>query len=123
MKPGHWPLILASGSQTRQRLLTAASIEFAVEIAGIDEEAIKAKMYGQGVSKGARARDLALRLAKEKALAVSLTCPDALIIGCDQVLDCEGTWFSKPADTSELRSHLCGRDCLAACRNAETDNA
>jgi len=48
----------------------------------------------------------ALRLAELKALRISRRDPEALVIGCDQLLVCDGAWFDKPADVAEARAHL-----------------
>ena len=32
--------------------------------------------------------------------------PDALVIGCDQLLVCGANWFDKPRDVAEARQHL-----------------
>ena len=48
----------------------------------------------------------ALALALEKARSVSLRCPDALVIGADQILALGNEWFDKPADLREARSQL-----------------
>lgn len=32
--------------------------------------------------------------------------PDALVIGADQILVCDGTWFDKPADVATARTQL-----------------
>ena len=39
---------------------------------------------------------MALRLAEKKARAVALRLPDALVIGSDQVVSCEGVRLAKP---------------------------
>ncbi len=68
--------------------------------AGIDEDAIKRQAAADGLSAG----DTALELAQQKARAVDR--PGALVIGCDQILVCEGVWFDKPPDPATARSHL-----------------
>ena len=55
---------------------------------------------------GASPRDLADALAEMKALRISEKQPQALVIGCDQVLDLGGTVFSKPTTLSEAREQL-----------------
>jgi septum formation protein len=96
------PLILASASPTRRRLLAAAGIEFAQQAAGLNEELIKHEFR----SGGQGAADCALALAEAKARAVAVRRPDALVIGADQILHCAGKWFDKPAEIEEVRTQL-----------------
>jgi septum formation protein len=70
------------------------------EPAGIDESAVKAAMQGVAVE------EVALALADSKACAVAARRPGALVIGADQILECEGRWFDKPADAAEAARHL-----------------
>ena len=56
---------------------------------------------------------MAATLAEAKAVAVSADSPGALIIGADQILECEGALFDKPASEVEAARqlrHLSGRD-------------
>jgi septum formation protein len=96
------PLLLASASATRQALLAAAGLRFGVHPADIDEAPIKRAARAAGLDAAAAA----LRLADAKAAAVAAQAPDALVIGADQILDCAGVWFDKPADMAAARSHL-----------------
>jgi septum formation protein len=93
-------LILASASGARHFILERAGIPHAHEPAGIDEGAIKAAMPGIA------AEDVALALADAKARAVSARRPGAMVIGADQILECEGRWFDKPASAEEAARHL-----------------
>lgn len=47
---------------------------------------------------GERPGDLVQRLALEKARSVSCKFPDALVIGSDQVAECDGNIVGKPGD-------------------------
>jgi septum formation protein len=96
------PLILASASLTRCRLLAAAGVEFQHEPASLDEEVIKRDFRSRGRS----AIDCALALAEAKAMAVAVRRPDALVIGADQILRCQGRWFDKPASLQDARNQL-----------------
>lgn len=58
------------------------------------------------VAESALPRDIADALAEMKARKISDKHPDALVIGCDQVLDHKGTLFSKPATVEKARSQL-----------------
>ncbi len=96
------PLILASASTARARMLEAAGIAFMIEPAAIDEARIKdaAREAGQ------TALACALALATEKACAVSQRHPDSLVIGADQILVAGSEWFDKPVDLVEARTQL-----------------
>lgn len=101
-------LILGSGSAVRAMLLSQAGVEFEVVTSQVDEDEIKA-----GFSKSEQLGDtgfatdkLALKLAEAKALAVAAKRPDALVIGADQILSCEGRRFDKPKDLDEARTNL-----------------
>lgn len=48
----------------------------------------------------------ALRLAEAKARAVAALHPDALVIGSDQVADCDGEAISKPGDHAAATAQL-----------------
>ena len=96
------PLILGSASPHRRRLLQAAGLAFDVVPAPIDEAAIKQALAAEG-------RDgcgVASRLAGAKAEAVSASFPDAMVIGADQVLECEGRLFDKPGQLANARIQL-----------------
>ncbi len=96
------PLVLASASKSRADLMRAAGLAFEVIPAHVDEDAIKASLKAEGAS----AADCALALAEFKAGTVSQRYPEALVIGADQMLDCEGSWFDKPKDIAGARHHL-----------------
>lgn len=95
-------LILASGSEIRQSLLRNANVSFSVERPRIDEEMVKAALLAEE----ATPRDIADTLAEMKALKISEKFPDALVIGCDQVLDFNGQMLSKPETREEARDQL-----------------
>jgi septum formation protein len=87
-------LILASVSEVRRTLLANAGLSFRAEAAAIDETEIK---------RAARASDntaeqAAFALASLKARRVALRFPDAVVVGADQILVCDGEWFDKPED-------------------------
>lgn len=95
-------LILASASPARQGLLSAAGIEFTSVPARIDEDSIRLSLRAES----ARPRDVADTLAEYKALRVAEKFPDALVIGCDQVLDFKGEVLSKPESLAEAADQL-----------------
>lgn len=89
-------LTLASKSKIRAQVLAGAGVAFDVAPSGVDEEALKALHSGD-------AAGLAVGLAEAKARAVSA---NGLIIGADQVLQCEGVLYDKPRDMEEARANL-----------------
>ena len=95
-------VILASSSETRARLLRQAGVEFEVRAVGVDEAAIAQAMHAEG----ANAEDVALALAKLKAVRASANAGHAFVIGADQMLDCQGVWYSRAKDMNEARRHL-----------------
>lgn len=92
-------LVLASGSASRRAILEKACVPFEIDPAGIDEGAVKTAFTG---SPG----ELALELARQKALAVSPRQPGKLVLGADQVLEFDGQAFDKSRDESEARARL-----------------
>jgi septum formation protein len=96
------PVILASGSEIRATLLRNAGVPFRVEIARVDEDAIKQALLAEG----APPRDIADALAEAKARKVSAKFPDAMVIGCDQVLDFDGDLLSKPRTPEDAVKQL-----------------
>ena len=88
-------LILASASPARLGLLQAAGFAPEVMVSGVDEDDVA----------GPPAK-VALVLAERKATAVAagLAGADALVIGCDSVLDVDGTVRGKPATEDEARA-------------------
>lgn len=95
-------LILASQSRARQNMLHATRLEFEVRPAVLDEQAIIEPL----IEGGAKPGDLAIKLAKEKALAVSKAHSGALVIGSDQILECEGKILSKAENEEEAKDKL-----------------
>jgi septum formation protein len=95
-------LILASGSKIRSQLLAQAGVGHVVHPARIDEEAIRDALLAEA----APPRDIADTLAEIKARKVSEKLPDALVLGCDQVLDLKGRLLSKPTTPTEAMQQL-----------------
>ena len=89
-------LILGSGSPRRRQLLREAGIDFVVIESGADETPLR----------GESARDFALRMAREKALAVSLKAPDDFVLAADTVVEIDGDILAKPANAEEARAML-----------------
>jgi len=95
-------LILASASSARAELLRRAGVSFTVAPAAIDEAEIKAAFRAERLGTA----ECANALAEAKALRVARRHPDALVIGADQMLVCDGAWFDKPADRAAARAQL-----------------
>jgi septum formation protein len=95
-------VILASASRTRQDMLRRAGVPLQVEPARIDEDGIKAALRAEAASAGQAAETL----AEMKAAKISAQHPDALVIGADQILECDGRWFDKPRDLSAAAANL-----------------
>lgn len=95
-------IVLASGSAIRAQLLRNAGVSVTVTPARIDETSVIAAL----AQDGAKPHDICDTLAEYKARQVATKNPSALVIGCDQVLVCEGTLFEKPKDLDEAREHL-----------------
>lgn len=95
-------VILASTSKSRAAVLAKAGVVFAQESPGVDEDGTKAAQRAQRASTAKCAETL----AEMKALAVSNRNLDALVIGGDQMLECDGTWFDKPVDRIGARTQL-----------------
>ncbi|PCJ60727.1 MAG: septum formation protein Maf [Rhodospirillaceae bacterium] len=93
-------VVLASKSQIRAQLLRNAGLAFACEPAPVDEGEIKHSMQGEPIEAVAQV------LAEMKAQHVSRKFPDALVIGADQILECDGVRYDKPADLTQARKQL-----------------
>ncbi|MCQ4212272.1 Maf family protein [Streptomyces longispororuber] len=86
-------LILASQSPARLGLLRQSGFAPEVIVSGVDEDAVTAPTPAE----------LALALAEAKASVVAARpeAHDAIVIGCDSVLDLDGEALGKPADAEE----------------------
>jgi len=95
-------LTLASGSAIRARLLRNAGLEISVSPARIDEAAILDSLQADG----ATPHDIADALAEFKSQRVAARFPQSLVLGCDQLLECQGVLYSKPVDQPDARAQL-----------------
>ncbi|MGH3662510.1 MAG: Maf family protein [Micromonosporaceae bacterium] len=89
----HQRLILASASPARLRTLRVAGIDPEVIVSGVDESVVTERDPGQ----------LSLRLAQLKAESVAALpqAADALVLGCDSVLEFDGEVYGKPASPED----------------------
>lgn len=95
-------LVLASASAARRAVLEAAGLRFAAEAAAVDEAAIKESARAEGLP----AEEAAMLLSDAKARRIAARRPEALVIGADQMLVCDGRWFDKPPDLDAARAQL-----------------
>ncbi|MEY4870989.1 MAG: hypothetical protein RLZZ563_319 [Pseudomonadota bacterium] len=95
-------LILASASAIRRDLLAQAGVSVEAIPARIDEEAIRAALQAEG----AKPRDQADALAEMKARKLADRHPDAVVIGCDQVLEFQGDVWAKAESPDAARAQL-----------------
>lgn len=95
-------LILASSSASRQMLMRNAGLTFSAIPADIDERALDEQLEREGASP----EEVALELARAKALAVSALHPQALVLGCDQTMALGSRVYHKPKTMAEAEAHL-----------------
>lgn len=95
-------LILASSSASRQMLMRNAGLTFSAIPADINERALDEELERNGASP----EDVALELARAKALAVSALYPSALVLGCDQTMALGARVYHKPKTMAEAEAHL-----------------
>ena len=100
MTPNSERLILASKSAARRAMLEGAAVPFTVQVADVDEDAIKVRLADHG------AAELAVELARAKALAVSRHDADAWVLGADQTLAFDGGLVSKAKSLTAARDRL-----------------
>jgi septum formation protein len=87
-------LVLASGSPARLRLLRAAGFDPVVMVSGVPEDDLDVTP-----------RRLVALLAERKATAVAPHAGDALVIGCDSMLEVDGVAHGKPASPEAAAAH------------------
>ncbi len=95
-------IILASQSQVRQSLFRNAGLSFEAINARIDEDMLKQSLGAAELSP----RNIVDQLAEAKAAKVSRKFPDAVVLGCDQILEFKGKLFSKPHNLEQARDQL-----------------
>ena len=88
-------------------MLERAGLAFEAVAAAVDEAALKEGAQAEGIPP----EDAAIILAEGKAERIARRRPDALVIGCDQLLVCrmedeKQRWFDKPVDLAAARTQL-----------------
>jgi septum formation protein len=94
------PLVLASKSDIRGKILAAAGLRFEIRPAQIDERAVEAAAKPEDAVAAARL------LARAKAEAVSATVAGRPVLGADQTLARGIHRFTKPKDRTEATEQL-----------------
>lgn len=89
-------LILASSSKYRKELLSRLRIPFSVAVPEIDETPL--------IDEAPEAT--ALRLAREKTVAIATREEGAIVIGCDQVATLDGEQIGKPGSHDNALKQL-----------------
>lgn len=94
------PLVLASRSDVRGKILAAAGLRFEIRPSAIDERAVEEQAAVDDAAGAAR------HLAHAKASAVAALFPGRTVLGADQTLALGATRFSKPADRAAAAEQL-----------------
>jgi septum formation protein len=94
------PLVLASGSVSRRKILDEARIPYDVHPSQVDERAIEAQASEM------TAPQLALQLARAKTFDVARNHPDRLVLGADQLLSDDDGIVHKAASRQEAAATL-----------------
>lgn len=94
--------VLASKSSSRRQILSDAHIPFDWLDADIDEQQIKSN----GLKNGKTPEDIAVSLAMAKAVRIFDDHPEALVLGCDQILVCDERIYDKPRNLDDARAHI-----------------
>lgn len=101
------PLVLASQSPARLATLRSAGVEPRVIVSHVDEDAVLARVRADHADAGLGdlafdASVLALARAKAEEVASSHET-DALVLGCDSMLEIDGQILGKPGDAATAR--------------------
>ena len=93
---GERQLVLASTSRYRRDLLGRLGLPFIT----VAPEIVEASLAGEAPA------STALRLAEAKARSVASRHPQALIVGSDQIADCDGLAIGKPENHEDAVAQL-----------------
>lgn len=102
-------LVLASASPARLATLRGAGLDPRVLVSAVDEDAVAARYAVTDaadvalVLAKAKAEDVAARLDELDGLAGLDDLDGALVLGCDSVLELDGTVHGKPASAAQAR--------------------
>lgn len=94
------PLVLASKSDIRGKILAAAGLRFEIRPANIDERAAEREAPPANAAAAARL------LARKKAESVAATMIGRPVLGADQTLACGDQRFTKPVDRAAAAVQL-----------------
>ena len=93
----NYPIVLASQSPRRRELMALVVPAFEIEVAAVDESAF---------SWEENPAQVAAQLAGVKAQAVFARRPQAIVIGCDTVVELDGQVLGKPKTKDEAVAML-----------------
>ena len=96
----NFPIILASNSESRLKILQETGIDFIQLKSNIDESLVKEKY------KKKNANFIATKLAEAKALLISRENIKSYVIGADQICISKGKIFSKPKNKKKAIEQL-----------------
>ncbi len=89
-------VILASGSPRRHEFMERLDMPFEVRVADIDE--------GNGTDESPP--ELVARLSRQKAQAVAVQFPEAIVVGADTIVALDRALLGKPADAADAADML-----------------
>ena len=96
----NFPIILASNSESRLKILQETGIDFIQLKSNIDESLVKEKYKKKNVN------FIATKLAEAKALFISRENRKSYVIGADQICISKGKIFSKPKNKKKAIEQL-----------------
>ena len=96
----NFPIILASNSESRLKILQETGIDFLQLKSNIDESLVKKKYKKKNVN------FIATKLAEAKALFISRENRKSYVIGADQICISKGKIFSKPKNKKKAIEQL-----------------
>ena len=101
---GKRQVVLASASPARRGLLRAAGVEPLIQASNVDEDAVSNSAAGVDLG----VPELAQLLAESKCadVALKLAGSDAIVIGCDSILEWEGSALGKPESAEVATARL-----------------